>query len=445
MGCVVQFKKVATLPPLAFGRGHLTTAATPVAPSGSRLRNHTWRTYWLAFLAGPLVTAWLTAEGALIAHGSETTQIPAAADAVSAVPIRDVSPEIWPTHGWATSTPEAQGIDSNAIAAALAAIRAHHVPIDSLLIERHGYIVLDEYFHPFAADRLHITTSVTKSIVSTLAGIVLGGSWPIGLNEPAIAILSEWKMADGDPRKARITLARLLGMTSGLDCGAPQGPGILGAMERSRHWADFVLGRPLAAEPGSTFSYCGGNYQVVSAVLTQLTGMSAFAFARRELFGPLGITHANWSTDKDDVSHGFSDLGLEPRDMAKLGYLWLHGGRWEGRQIVPADYLAAALTPRARVVPGIEYGYGFWIYRNRDEPDFEANGIGGQRIAVIPGLDMVEVITGHGLDANVITDLLAAIVNRNTDVAKNQVGEAQRVLPAGTIAPVKKPFDIERP
>jgi CubicO group peptidase (beta-lactamase class C family) len=330
---------------------------------------------------------------------------------------------IWPTNGWAASTPEAQGIDSAVLADAFEQIRARHIPVNSLLIERHGNIVLDSYFYPFADHRTHNVYSVTKSVTSMLVGIAMAEHHLSDLNAPVYSLLPV--QASDDPRKAHLTLAHLLSMTSGLDCRSAGGASLLQQMLKSRHLAAYMLNRPSDAEPGTVFDYCGGNSEVVSAVLTRTTGTSALDMAREELFAPLGITHVAWPTDGDGVSHGWGDLELEPRDMAKLGYLWLHNGRWEDRQVIPADYLAQALTRHINVQPGIDYGYGMWLYPGHSPVDFEANGTGGQRITVVPSLDMVEVTTGSDLDANAVAQLIAGAAKSNEPLPPNPEADAR--------------------
>ena len=327
----------------------------------------------------------------------------------------------WPTHGWRISSPEAQGIDSRVLAAALDAIRARHIPVNSLLIERHGEIVLDASFYPYNEEHPHQVFSVTKSVTASLVGIAIAESRLGSLDTPVSALLPGQVPADAD--KPRITLAHLLSMTSGLDCSNSQGLSFLQAMEQSRHWASYALDRPEVAAPGSRFDYCAGNMQIVSAVLTRATGQSAADYAMARLFAPLGITEVSWPKDSDGNSHGFADLRLSPRDMAKLGYLWLHHGVWEGKQIIPAAYLQDALTAHASVESGVQYGYGMWIYPQHGHaggpPDFEANGVGGQRIAVVPSEDLVEVITGQGLDANAVASLTADAVRSDGALPEN--------------------------
>ena len=368
---------------------------------------------------------------------STTADNAPAAAAVPAAP-----PEIWPTAGWSTSTPEAQGIDSAVLADALEQIRTRHIPIHSLLIERHGKIVLDSYFYPFADNKEHNVYSVTKSVTSMLVGIAMAEHRLNDLNTPVYPLLA--MATSDDPRKAHITLANLLSMTSGLDCRGEGTSSLLQEMLHSRHLAAYMLGRPTENDPGTVFDYCGGNSEVVSAVLTKTTGGSALELARTELFAPLGITQVSWSTDTDHVSHGWGDLELQPRDMAKIGYLWLHNGRWEDRQIIPVEYLTQALTSHVNVQPGINYGYGMWLYPGHTPVDFEANGTGGQRITVIPSLDMVVVMTGGGFDANEVQNLITPAPKSNSQLPPNMASNARLASLEAELAglPAERPSPV---
>jgi CubicO group peptidase (beta-lactamase class C family) len=340
--------------------------------------------------------------------------------------------EIWPTIGWQSSTPEAQGIDSPALADAIESLKAQNIPIHSLLVERNGHIVLDAYFFPFAANETHDVASITKSVTSTLVGIATGEHAPLDVNAPLAALLPGEQVTD--PRKAQITLAQLLSMTSGLDCSADQGRSVLAEMETSPHWSTYMMSRPVVADPGSRFEYCGGSMHLVSASLTRATGRSAYDLAREKLFAPLGITDVVWPSDPDGVSHGFADLRLEPRDLAKLGYLWLHDGRWDGMQVVPAAFLADALAPHANVQPGVQYGYGMWLYPGHVPYDFEANGRGGQRITVIPQSNAVIVVTGGGMDANAVAPLIAKAFTSNNALPENKAGEVRLASAVARVA-----------
>ncbi len=345
--------------------------------------------------------------------------------------------QIWPTRGWTFSSPEAQGIDSNALANAIEIIRAKRIPVHSLFVERNGYAVVDAYFFPFEDNETHDLASVTKSVTSTLIGIAGHAHAFPALNQPVVALLTDKTDALADPRKQRITLGELLSMTSGIDCRVPPGENLLLEMEQSPDWVAFTLNLPEAWEPGTTFEYCAGNMHLVSAVLTRATGASAADLAGSQLFAPLGISRAIWPADPHGISRGFADLELQPRDAAKLGYLWLNNGRWEDRQVVPADYLAEAVSPHATVQPGIQYGYGMWLYPSHAPFDFEANGRGGQRITVIPSENLVTVVTSGGADASLVASLVSAAVKASSPLPPNDAGDLR--LAAALATAVRAP------
>ena len=150
-------------------------------------------------------------------------------------------PDYWPTQGWRTSTPEAQGMDSRLLAQAVGLIREQDLAVDSLLIVRHGYVVLDAYFYPYTADRLHDVASVTKSITSTLTGIAIEERLIRDLNASLAEFFPEVTSSSSDPRKAGIMIRHLVSMSSGLRCGYEPGEVELRAMLETPKWAQSVL------------------------------------------------------------------------------------------------------------------------------------------------------------------------------------------------------------
>lgn len=345
------------------------------------------------------------------------------------------------------STPEAQGIDSRALARAVETIRAQRIPVHSLFVERNGYAVLDAYFYPYSDDETHDFASVTKSVLSTVVGIAQRDGRIGDIDSPLSTLQPEEVRGVAEPEKRAITLGELLSMTSGLDCSGESGENSLRTMEQTPDWVAFMLARPLVAQPGASFQYCGGAMHIVSAALSRALGESAFAYAQPELFAPLGIARVVWPSDPRGNSHGFADIELFPRDAAKLGYLWLHNGEWDGARIVAADYLSQALMPHAQVQPGIAYGYGFWLYPAHNPFDFEANGRGGQRITVVPSQRLVEVVTAGGADANLVARLLAPAVRSDSALAADVQGEAQLATAVADAArePSGEPVDCVSP
>jgi CubicO group peptidase (beta-lactamase class C family) len=344
---------------------------------------------------------------------------------------------VWPTQGWSLSTPEAQGLDSHLLAAGLSAAHAKGLPVHSIVIVRHGRLVLNASFFPYQDNTLHDMASGTKSVTATLVGIAIAKGELTGLDERVLPLFADRQIANRGERKERITVGSLLSMTSGLSCDATHGEVTLHDMRRSVDWTQFVLDLPSVANPGVLSAYCSPGMHLLSSLISRVTGSDALEFARRELFAPLGIADAVWPSDSHGVSYGWGDLHLRPLDMAKLGYLWLHDGRWEDRKILPPGWMKEA-SARHSTVFGNGYGYGFWVYPDRKPAMFEANGRGGQRIIVVPGWDMVIVLAGGGFDPDDIGGLLGAIKS-DTELPPNSGGVAQldSVLRAIASAPIE--------
>ena len=344
----------------------------------------------------------------------------------------------WPTHGWRSSTPEAQGMDSEVLAQAFDYVRQHQIPIHSLLIVRNGYVVLDAYFYPFQEGQVHDVASMTKSITSTLIGIAIGEHKLSGVRQPVLSLFPERNIGNRDQQKGRITIEHLLTMTSGLDCHFDHGEITLKEMMQSKDWVQFMLGLLMAAEPGSKFEYCSGGMHLLSGIISQATGSNALEFARRELFQPLGIEGVIWPSDPDGISYGWGDLHLRPSDMAKIGYLWLNQGRWENRQIVPTEWMRAATQKHSHPNFGSgEYGYGFWVYPERNPPEYEALGRGGQRINVTPAKNIIVVFTGGEFEPGDIGKFIGESVKSNQHLPENQAGAAR--LASAVSAAVRPP------
>jgi len=351
-------------------------------------------------------------------------------------------PDYWPTQGWRTSTPEAQGVDSGLLAQAVELIREQGIAVDSLLIVRHGYVVLDAYFYPYSADRLHDVASVTKSIMSTLTGIAIEEGVIGGLDAPLASFFPEVTSPSSDPRKARITIRDLVSMSSGIRCGYEPGEVELRAMLETTNWLQSVLDLPMAAEPGREFAYCSGNSHLLSAIISRRAHSTTLEFAQSKLFAPLGIRQVVWPTDPQGLNRGWGELQMTPRDLAKIGFLFLHQGRWEDRQIVSVDWVEHAT--RAQVpVPKRDagYGYGWWMHRGKYAGLYEGQGRGGQIVTVASGLDIVAVFTGGYYDREQFVPLLLAAIKSDKPLPENPLGVTQltRSLAAAARAPQPLP------
>jgi len=361
------------------------------------------------------------------------------------VPEAGAQEPYWPTHGWRYSSPEAQGMDSEALVGAFDYIRDHRTPIHSLTIVRNGYVLLDAYFWPFQDGHFHDLASVTKSITSTLVGIAIGNH-ELELRQPLTSVFNQRSIANLDERKKRMTIEHLLTMTSGADCYANRGEITLFQMRESADWTQFMLDLPMRDEPGSRFEYCSGGMHLLSGAITKATGLSALDFARRELFDPLGIDNVAWPADGHGVSYGWGDLHLEPRDMAKLGYLWLNNGRWEDRQLVSEEWMSAAVQAQSQPARRDQkYGYGLWIYPERQPSLFEATGRGGQRISVTPEKNLVVVFTGGEFEPGDIGAFILRAIKSDQPLPENPSAATRLVAAVKDVASPPRPVSFTPP
>jgi CubicO group peptidase (beta-lactamase class C family) len=312
------------------------------------------------------------------------------------------SGEYWPTEAWRSSTPEEQGMDPRLLAQMLADIQQRDLNLHSLLIVRNGYLVSETYFEPYRQDTKHDLYSCTKSFVSTLIGIALDQGYIEGIDGRMVDFFPDRTFANLDQAKEDITLEDVLTMRSGLDWQDTDPT--FGAMYQSRDWVKFVLDKPMVLPPGSQFNYCSGCSHLLSAALQQTTGMRTRDFAEQVLFEPLGISNVDWESDPSGVPIGGWGMRLTPRDMAKLGYLYLRDGKWEGQQIVSAGWVERATQRHTETDGDLGYGYQWWTYPSLNA--YAALGRYGQTIFVIPGSDLVVVTTAGMEDHDDIFQLI---------------------------------------
>jgi CubicO group peptidase (beta-lactamase class C family) len=275
------------------------------------------------------------------------------------------------------STPEEQGMDSQKLLALLEFIEKGRYNLHSLLILRNGALVLEVYYPPFRAQDKHMLFSTTKSFVSSLVGIALSEGKFQSVDQPILDFFQDTPIQNFDEAKQEIHLHDLLNMASGLTSDD-------GAMGESTDWAQFTLDQPMYTDPGTEFDYNSGNSHLLSAIIQKTTGMITSDYARKKLFEPLGIQDVYWAPDPAGVSQGGVGLMLTPRDMAKFGLLYLNQGIWNGRQVVPKEWIEATFQRNEN-----EYAYQWW----QTENGFSTLGYGGQYIYIFPSSGVVAAWT----------------------------------------------------
>lgn len=355
---------------------------------------------------------------------------------------RAVEPEVWPTAGWAESSPESQGMDSSALATLVDFGAANAV--DSLLVTRHGRLVAEAYYAPFRAGLKHAVNSTTKGVIGTLTGMAIQDGLIASPDEPVLKFFPERSIENLDASKKAMTIGHLLDMTSGLDWKEKLDasvPETMIQMSRSRDWQGFVLDRPMAQAPGAGFNYNSGNSHLMSTILAMKTGGSTLAYAQGRLFEPLGIRDVRWLKDPQGIEIGGWGLYLQPRDMAKIGYLYLRKGQWNGRQLLPAAWVGQVFQASVDMgfgsAPAFRYAKGWWTIPEKHA--YMAVGFNRQLIIVLPEIDVVAVVTGrrHYPPATLI-DLIAASARSTQPLPANSAAErllADRIRDASVEKP----------
>lgn len=325
------------------------------------------------------------------------TQVPT----IAVTPTHDT---IWPTEDWQYSPPEDQGLDSFILEQLSQNIRANVPAARSILVVRNGYIVYEDYFMD---DELYVGPiwSVTKSIISALIGIALEEGDIGGIEDRLFDYLGEYDTEDINPYFDEITIEHLLTMTAGF------GYFPLGASNVPAAFREDLVSRP-----GDEASYNSTSTHLLSAILQEVTGMPAREMANDRIFAPLCIPKPIWSADGFGTSMGGYGLYLTPRDMAKFGLLYQNDGQWNGRQIIPVDWVESSTNSQAEAgTPELsgfaDYGYLWWVHPLGNYEAFAAFGTGGQMILVVPEAELVVVTSSDSpYTMNLVSKVMQSMI-----------------------------------
>ena len=377
----------------------------------------------------------------------------------------------WPTSSWPRATPESQSLSAVRLDSLDAEIKAGAFGnVDRMVVIKGGRLVFDgryardyreisrgrtgplgcgegctdpswmhefNYYHPnwhpyYQGRDVHSLQSVTKSIAATAIGIALGRGDMKSLDQPVLhffptlnpqsptlnpqsPILNNNRQSP-DPRLRRSTVRDVLTMRSGIEWHEQDRPlddtNTTVQLEKSRDWIAFTLAQPMDAEPGTKWAYNSGGSMLLSGIVKSATGQHIDEYARQHLFQPLGIKEFHWK--KTPTGHPDTEGGLylSALDLAKIGYLYLHDGIWDGRRVLPAGWVKDATTHHAKTTsPAWDYGYQWWLTTRGDVDVWAGRGFGGQYLVVIPSRDIVGVIHAWNIFGARTKDTFGAFVD----------------------------------
>jgi len=300
----------------------------------------------------------------------------------------------WPTSEWRVETPEALQMDAGVLDGARAYAFQDRKYTQGVVVVRHGVIVA-EWYEPGRDETSYGTSwSVAKSFTSALIGIAIDE----GLIEGVDVSMAEYYPSWLGTEKEAITLRDVLSMASGLAWDESYDPSdvassdIIQMILLQPDQLAYAASRPLEVAPGTRWSYSSGDTMLLSGVLEAATGGAAGSYARERLFDPIGMDPVDWWLDAAGHTATYCCIDTPTRQFAKFGLLFLRGGEWDGRQVVPRDWVDVSTSPSV----ASHYGYQWWLDTTPGGRDmFSARGHDGQYIYVIPELDLVVVRNGH--------------------------------------------------
>jgi CubicO group peptidase (beta-lactamase class C family) len=349
----------------------------------------------------------------------------------------------FPGQAWPTARPAAEGLNQAVLDSLDREIRAgQYGYVDRVLIIRRGKAVWDKryqqdyvaaydslsrlksplnahdgtgpynyyspWWHPYyRGGDLHSLQSVTKTITSVVIGTaVTRGEFP-SLDTPILSFYDTTQVKNIDDRKRRITIRHLLTMTDGMEWlenlpyTDPRNTTVV--MEGSYDWIKVAIDAPMAVEPGTRWNYNSGASQLLADIFRKATNTDIEAYAARHLFAPIGITRWYWKRTPAGIADTEGGLYLAAEDLARIWYLFLRDGMWNGKRVLSSDWVKASTTPAMAVSPAAgapKYGYKWWLYPNpNDSAAFVlgGSGFGGQFPMALQREDLVIVFNAWNI------------------------------------------------
>lgn len=298
------------------------------------------------------------------------------------------------------STPERQGISSSDIMDFVDTADRQIDTMNSFMLIRHGHVVAEGWWGPYDAATPHILYSLSKSFTSTAVGLAIAEG-KMSLDDEVLKFFPDDAPAEPSANLKAMRVRDLLRMATGNQTEAPRTDDV--------PWTRTFLAHPVPFKPGSHFLYNSPGTYMLSAIVQKVTGMTVLDYLKPRLFEPLGIENPRWVASPQGISAGAYGLSLRTEDIARFGQLYLQKGKWQGKQLVPWQWVEEATARQTSngSSPNSDWdqGYGYQFWRSRHNT-YRGDGAFGQYCMIIPEFDAVVVITSGVRDMQSVMNLV---------------------------------------
>jgi CubicO group peptidase (beta-lactamase class C family) len=365
---------------------------------------------------------------------------------IAALPTHDIN--VFDQKSLPRSIPEMQGVSSAGISTFLDEIVKSKIEFHSIMVVRHGYVIAEGWWSPYAAPLKHALYSLSKSFTSTAVGLAVSEGL-LNIEADVLSFFPKEKPRQIDSKLAAMKVKHLLTMSTGhvKDTIQPMRNG-------ADSWAKTFLSLPIEREPGTFFLYNTGATYILSAIVQKLTGKTLLQYLRPRILDPLGIEGEDWETDPQGINTGGYGLRIKTEDIAKFGQLYLQKGKWNNQQLLSPSWIEEATRvqiesnsskptrPKGEDDWAQGYGYKFWRCR---PGGYRADGAFGQFCMVMPEYDAVIAITSESFSMQSSMDLVWSYLLPTMDTSKRTLplnskaeGELKSKLRMLTLEPPKK-------
>ncbi len=302
------------------------------------------------------------------------------------------------------SSPESQGLSSSAVLAFVQAVEKNIADLHSFMLLRHGQVVAEGWWGPYAAERPHMLFSLSKSFTSTAVGLAVSEG-RLTVDDPVLRFFPEEAPARISKNLAAMRVRDLLSMSTGHAKDSTFGT----VTQKEGNWVKGFLAQPVRHAPGTHFVYNSGATYMLSAIVQKLTGQTVLEYLRPRLFEPLGIENPAWESCPRGINTGGWGLAIRTEDIARFGQLYLQKGLWNGQRLIAEAWVAEAseshISNGSKPESDWEQGYGYQFWRCRHGA-YRGDGAFGQYCVVMPAQDAVLAITSGLKDMQIPLNLV---------------------------------------